>query len=950
MIDIIDNHLVYLKQSINWIATHLEGERKRKAYDYLVKCRRKLNRIKFALEENPATVMFGESQQGKSYLVSSLLSTVDKPFTVLDEKKKKKYDFITEINPTGQGAESTSLVTRFSINSSSPFGDYPVKLKLLTVSDIILVLCDTYYNDLKEHNYISVDEIQRKLTNFSSKYQNTEGVQKYLGEDDILDIEDYFDKYFVSKAPYIKDSDFFYIVSQFISKVESAGWCDIFSILWNENPHLTTLFKKFINSFSQINFTKEVFVSYDAILREKGTLLDVTRLYELYSSNEFEQNYVAEVVLKYYDTDGAEMQKSIKKSILCALASEVILRLPEDIVQDKIFLNKTDILDFPGVRARLELKENADDLDQMIPQMLLRGKVAYFFNKYTDSFKINTLMFCHGKNQAGPRFMPQLLENWIQSFIGNTQDKRQSFLNDAQISPLFVIGTMFNKDLQKEQNDRLGSIDSLNYRWEQRYERVYKKEMFGEINSWFESWTTNTPNFANIYLLRDYYYSSEGQSNIYRGWTRQGGKELDEIIPIDYTSFRSDLKKSFLEHEFVKKHFANPEISWDEAATINKDGSDLIIKNLTIAAQNINVAREGKFLRELVGIANDIATELDRYYHSENSDDNLQKAKARAGEIQAALGIAYGRDHYFFGKMMQYLTIKEDEVFRIYHEEFNKSDLTNSQDLGRYVFIRIKASGLSPENNFDENLSILAKTYEMSPDACRDFFQSQNIDLVELFSGVDDGMKNVSQSLAECLEKHWFDVWLRKSHYQELSEMLEPSVLNDMIDMMQALYKKLGITERIAKVIRNYVDKFGANFDEIQEMIADMSAEIVNSFVLSVGYDFFSTDTIDALKQANETQKLGLQFDLDQTNYQATEVENIASLFETMDKLGELLNSRTLDADLLKFAPGYIRRILWSEQIKIGFIQTQDIPNYDVYANKQLGEIKGLCESIHYQN
>ncbi|MBK8300422.1 MAG: hypothetical protein IPK90_08230 [Chitinophagaceae bacterium] len=42
--------------------------------------------------------------------------------------------------------------------------------------------------------------------------------------------------------------------------------------------------------------------------------------------------------------------------------------------------------------------------------------------------------------------------------------------------------------------------------------------------------------------------------------------------------------------------FANPAESWNEAASINKDGSQLIINKLTIASNNINPARYEKQL------------------------------------------------------------------------------------------------------------------------------------------------------------------------------------------------------------------------------------------------------------------------------------------------------------------------------------------------------------------
>ena len=63
----------------------------------------------------------------------------------------------------------------------------------------------------------------------------------------------------------------------------------------------------------------------------------------------------------------------------------------------------------------------------------------------------------------------------------------------------------------------------------------------------------------------------------------------------------------------------------------------------------------------------------------------------------------------------------------------------------------------------------------------------------------------------------------------------------------------------------------------------------------------------------------------------------IDAFFEAMDDLETLKNN--LNCERLKYIPGVISRKTWSELLKIGFIQTQDIPNYDVVANHELGGI-----------
>lgn len=927
MIITIEQQLSILGDGINWVKNNLKGERQRNAYDELVAQRIHLKKIKMAVTENPAAVLYGESQQGKSYLVSSLLSTPDSSFSVIDANADKKYDFITQINPIGQGAEATSVVTRFTIKPTSPVAGYPVKIKLLSISDIILMLCDTYYEDVKYYdNLLKEGDIRKSLQEIKQRSEGTCASSKVLiSEDDILIMQDYFNRHFRSKAPYILDADYFKTVSLFIETVSIADWVDIFSILWNNNPDVSKLFNNILDQYKSINFASEIYAKYDAILRGQGEILDVTRLKALYEPHQKEIEVCTLV-------SNNPNQHILHASYLCALSSEVVLQLPQELLAKKSFLQTSDVLDFPGARARLDLKE--EQIVDYIPQMLLRGKVAYLFNKYSDNLMINTLLFCHSKRQAGPRFMPELLRTWVESFVGVTPEERSKFMEKAQIAPLFVIGTMFNLDLKKDQNDK--DKASLAARWEQRFEKVYKKELFGEDCRWLDAWETGKK-FQNCYLLRDFYYSSQAENNIFSGWTREGNPELEEVIPTDYPTFRTDLKETFLQYPFVKNHFANPEEAWTESATINKDGSEYILKHLTIAADNINNAREDKFQRDLVCIQQQIFSELQKYYHDESSDGNLTMAKRLAGEAQASLDIAFGRDPYFFGKMMQCFVLNEGNIYNVFHQEFQNTNLQEKKDFSKYVYVRMKAIGLSPKNTFEENLSILAKAYEMTPEDCQKYFESREFDLNELFAGTDEGMKNISQSLAELLESYLFTDWMRQTQYKALTQLLDAATLDSILEMLQALYKKLGMTQQIAHAIRQYVDKFGTNVDEIQEMIADMCAEILNKFISSVGYSYLSEDAVMALKEANTQKNLGLVFMEDEIKEETISPATIASIFEAMDDLETLKNN--LDCERLKYIPGVISRKTWSELLKIGFIQTQDIPNYDVAANHALGNI-----------
>ena len=925
MITTIEQQLSILGDGINWVKNNLKGGRQQSAYNKLVEQRRKLKKIKNAVSLNPAVVLYGASQCGKSHLASSLLSFENKSLEIIvnEAGQPATVPFLTHLNPQGDG-EATGLITRFTTQEVSAIENFSVKVRLMSIKDIILMLCEGYYNDVTKREPISINEIEAILQ-FASKNVSS-STQHLLEEDDIWDIKDYFYKH-ISQDVFnnLITTHYFERVANLIESISKGNWTEIVSVLWNNNQTFTQLWEQYLHHYSQIDFTSEVYISINALLNntdEPNTLLNVGWL-DVLNTNQTKIN------LCYY-IGNAVTQKSLSKAFLAALGAEVVLHISPELQKYKPFLKDVDILDFPGARG----KENAVAVTgDTMPMILRRGKVSYYFNKYSANREINTLLFCFEPDNFEAKPMGDRLESWINDMIGDTPMQRQERLANYKISPLFFIGTKFNNQLELKTTDRVDNKGSLNERWIKWFETHLLSSIITPTNSWFDNWTNNQKYFDNIFLLRDFRYSTK----IFSGWSSHGDYETAENVPQDYSEFRKDLRKSFIENPFVMRHFHDPSVCWDEAAVVNKDGSELIISKLSESAAVMKEARHKNFLCDIVDTGSVIVTELNKYYHDENSDNNLIEAKRLAGEAQASLDIAFGRDPYFFGKMMQCFVLNEGNIYNVFHQEFQNTNLQEKKDFSKYVYVRMKAIGLSPKNTFEENLSILAKAYEMTPEDCQKYFESREFDLNELFAGTDEGMKNISQSLAELLESYLFTDWLRQTQYKALTQLLDAATLDSILEMLQALYKKLGMTQQIAHAIRQYVDKFGTNVDEIQEMIADMCAEILNKFISSVGYSYLSEDAVMALKEANTQKNLGLVFMEDEIKEETISPATIASIFEAMDDLETLKNN--LDCERLKYIPGVISRKTWSELLKIGFIQTQDIPNYDVAANHALGNI-----------
>jgi len=160
------------------------------------------------------------------------------------------------------------------------------------------------------------------------------------------------------------------------------------------------------------------------------------------------------------------------------------------------------------------------------------------------------------------------------------------------------------------------------------------------------------------------------------------------------------------------------------------------------------------------------------------------------------------------------------------------------------------------------------------------------------------------------------------------------------------MFKKLKITKIIAQRIRRYVDGY-RSIEDVYEMISDISAEIINKFINSIGLDYFTDSDFTDLKLANEKNSLGLVLDHSELQYEQNNRAEVAELITKMGNLPDLLNQNPLPKEA-KRLPNYRSYIIWYDLLKVGFVSVCDIPNYDVSANNKLKEIIEESETIKY--
>jgi hypothetical protein len=397
----------------------------------------------------------------------------------------------------------------------------------------------------------------------------------------------------------------------------------------------------------------------------------------------------------------------------------------------------------------------------------------------------------------------------------------------------------------------------------------------------------------------------------------------------------------------VKNNFDDPSAYWDAAATQGNDGTALIIERLTIAANNLEKSRTQKFKRDLENIAASFFNELNRHFHNDDADKRIAEKMKKVGNIKLELDVAFGKDPYFFGKLMQKFLLKESFIYNYYLEKINDIELIDKANLSEYVAIRLANPELKhvdatmdKQALFDYNLSVLQKRY-MYPDTeqLKKYFEQRGINPDELFFGETNVIKSNSVIMAEGLVEKWTAEVLNIDRFRDfIAQGFSENALADLLDNMKILFEQLEITKLIARNIRTYVNRYN-QIHAILEMIADISAEIINNFVNHMGFEHYSADKLASIRKTGEKNKIDLVFDHNFLDFQSMEIEDQLKLFETLDHLPEILNRRPPDIEALKNVPNFSQYVKWSDLIKIAFVATCDIPTYNVDDNNRLRKI-----------
>lgn len=969
----ISNQIDNINNSIAWINKYKPAEYNMK-FLMLVEERRKLRKLEKASKEKPAIAAFGESQKGKSYLMGNLLQNNGSPFMVKVNSRGDEINFVQSINPIGDKKEATGVVTRFTtftVGDARFNPDLPVIVKLLSPASIATILCDSYHKDIMDYETYSDAEIEEFSTQIYDNYKDCPDTgNTALVEDDILEIKDYLSN-FLTETQALRRSRYFENLALVIRKVPVAEWASVLQYLWHGNKIVTEMFARMVRVLQRLDFAKEVYTDIETV-RHHGdntnTIMSVDCLNGL-DNNAW--NKVATVCAKGEDGRLVRLE-GIPKCELAAVCAETVYKVEPEYVNDEMhysfdaaclpgdlpaesrtaighdsvrkeLLNSSDLLDFPGARNRLRVKEifldkkDEEDGTSNAVQMLLRGKVAYLFNSYSESRMVNILLFCHDAEAIVVNDMYIMLNDWVERYVGKTADDRRRMIEKCGgISPLFNVCTKFNIDMVENENDEKNNEAALNQRWSGRFMKVLYTQAFKANDvDWFRNWDGAGRTFSNSYLLRDFKYSgcTGSGNNLYDGYKETDEHPCETEMKLT-AEFYDKMRRTFIGNADVRMFFDNPSLAWDVAATRNNDGSLFIIDKLCTVASNAAKARESLFGRMMMKVRQAMLALMGEYFISTDVDEILENNIRKAKAISREMDFTCNSDNYFFGHLLQALQMSESTSYQVVHSVMNDPEVMGKiHDFKNYEIIRnsCKSAGypLEEAGTDEAKWQCIMSTYGFgSKDEAEEYLNRRGIDVAELFK-IENARKKNSCIIGDSVYDKWGSMIKSVDFLNKISgfDNFDSSVMSSLADDMLASADALNLRDRMAESIATYVDVVAIHTAN-EDLIADTLSSMINEFVLDFGFKYLSAD--DVAKARSLCEKRNLRA----FNY----IEKILPATLDEKRLTEMFNEMSERPQSLvpSFEDNYNR---WIEFMFISFVAHLGHHDFDPDANKALAMI-----------
>jgi hypothetical protein len=605
-------------EAIEWInAVRQDAPRLNTEADRLTinlrRSRNKARRLALAAAKPMTIGFFGLSQAGKSYLISALAAGENGKLET--RLGGKQLDFLTHINPPGGGKEATGLVTRFSRRQVGGDERWPVTLQLFSEIEMGKILANAFIHDFNQEKFDwQYDEgrINDLLASLTKRRRPTRVAG--ISEDDVVSLWDYLSRH-------AEKSQSRLALHYWPQAITLAPWLtpedrgQLFSVLWAEVAELTEAYIRFAQTLHRLGGAQEVWAPLSTLVSEENGLL--VQRDSIMNVDMLERlNKETDIRIEVCPVVEGQAAAPVTLSLAELTALTVELHIPLVASTREPLFETVDLLDFPGYRGRLGV-ESMDDIRRAVnseesnplAQLILRGKVAYLFERYTENQEMNVLVVCTASTkQSDVKEVGGVLDEWIRYTQGADAEARGRRL-PGLIWALTMFDLRISQGLSQEeailrQSWGLGGMI-----------KMAMTERFGQYK-WMQEWQRGQA-FNNTFLVR----KPRQQTPFIRISDGNEAAFSEENLPQLQL-----MRKTFLEDEAVNRYVASPDEAWDAMLKLNDGGMRRMADYLsTVARPEVKLERIAEQLQE----SRDELIEggLGNWYQPDGEEDAAKKAQ-----------------------------------------------------------------------------------------------------------------------------------------------------------------------------------------------------------------------------------------------------------------------------------------------------------------------------------
>ncbi|MBX8484112.1 putative virulence factor [Pseudomonas cichorii] len=592
---------------------------------------------------------FGLSQAGKSYLISALAA--DSKGQLLTQFGTQSLDFIKHVNPVGGGKEATGLVTRFT-RRAEPGKDpqFPVELRLFREVEIAIILANAWFEDF-DHQRLNSQITDAHIDTLLQRFEDHAASEPTPGvnSDDVVLLWDYLEHNYPNAVRPL-NARYWPRVVKLAPRLSVRERAQLFSLLWGGINKMTETYEQLTVALHRLGLAETVFAPITALVSERdGQMIQTNSIINVDILSRLGGSGDSALEVRPSHEGNLRAPVSVSRAELAALTNELIFRLDNE--PANAIVNSVDLLDFPGYRSRQKLMsiDEASEVDSSgatnnpVAKLLLRGKVAYLFERYTNEQEMNALVMCTSSfKQSEVVSVGPVLKSWIDKTQGTTAQQR-----DGRASGLIWALTMCDGFIG-------GALNGEIVQFPESCDNMLKLTMIERFGNeeWMKQWG-NTP-FKNTYLVRKPRFKTSFID------LATSGEELG--FNESSRAALQALQEAFSNNELVKRHVAEPLDAWQAMLKINDGGMSRFSTAFTpVADINFKLQRIEEQLDDLMV---KLLPRLEEYYEAGGEDERAKK-KAIANLIARPFATTkHGK--YVLGELLAYMAVPEDQLRDLY--------------------------------------------------------------------------------------------------------------------------------------------------------------------------------------------------------------------------------------------------------------------------------------------